>query len=969
MKKTFVTLVLSLFGVVGIVAQNFNLIPYPQSLKKLGGFNKQTGIVDATYQTDATLAPDAYRLKVGENEIVITSSTEVGRYYGDQTLQQLWMLNLDGGLPCVEIEDEPLFKYRGFHLDISRHFFTKEAIKKVLDVMAFYKINKFHWHLCDDQGWRVEIPEYPRLTEVGSIRKGSLTNKGGATYFYDDTEYGRGCYYTLKDLREVVDYAAERHIEVIPEYDLPGHNVAAIAAYPELSCDTTRTYEVRIMEGISTDVLNVGSDKVIDFLKCVLGHLAETFPSKYMHLGGDECPTAAWENNADCQRRIQEEGLKDVKDLQPWLLETLGSWLRDEYGKEVIAWDELIDRWKPEYTVKPIMMVWRGAQYAANAAAKGLKCIYVPSRPCYFDLMQCTVEQAEVDEVYQGGYGDKEVNSIDKVYAINPVATLQGKEDMCWGPQANLWAESLGSDEQMQYQYFPRMLALAEVGWMEYDRRRWEDFRKRLQSHAAILDWFGVAYGKHYFDQPALTPLEQQRAEANRLLESRDKAGQVGYASEEAYNALLQARKDAVTTEDAEALKAAVEQFKAEALVMPQEGKTYQIKSASTYYKARYEGSTLYRNIDHLCFHYTPQQEPRELWRCEKGADGGYRFVSLLDGKPLVVGGSESVTLRRSTETTKYDYIPGALLIEGGGKVLYAKSTGRAEDDTDTRLMYPGTWRLTEVSDFTAQLRGMLRMAQAERADWQEDTYGYVTADGVAYLDEVIAAVEERVAQGGVVSEEEYQKYADMLQKYMEYPRIGLLESIDEDHYYYIENGYFSGYFAASNGNNMTALASYATDAARWHFIKQADGTMLIRNKEKERSVYVTGSSGGTALKNTTLINTTNAKYGWTLQEVTTDQGNTAIAILDKSGKFSWYSNPNSTTSIVLQPKDWGAAVWNITRIKADLYIDPTGIDSPLSTVNSQLSTTYDLQGRPVQLSSPNAAGLYLQGGRKVLKN
>ena len=260
-------------------------------------------------------------------------------------------------------------------------------------------------------------------------------------------------------------------------------------------------------------------------------------------------------------------------------------------------------------------------------------------------------------------------------------------------------------------------------------------------------------------------------------------------------------------------------------------------------------------------------------------------------------------------------------------------------------------------------------MAQAERADWQEDTYGYVTADGIAYLAEVIAAVEERVAQGGVVSEEEYQKYADMLQKYMEYPRIGLLESIDEDHYYYIENGYFSGYFAASNGNNMTALASYATDAARWHFIKQADGTMLIRNKEKERSVYVTGSSGGTALKNTTLINTTNAKYGWTLQEVTTDQGNTAIAILDKSGKFSWYSNPNSTTSIVLQPKDWGAAVWNITRIKADLYIDPTGISAVQTTDNGQQTTIYDLQGRPVQLSSPNAAGLYLQGGRKVLKN
>ena len=968
MKKALLVLTLAMVSVLGVVAQNYDLIPYPQFLTKKSGTFKVEGAVMPTYQTDAKLAPEAYRLKISADGVVLTSSADAGRYYGEQTLLQLQMLNPGGELPCVEIEDEPLFKYRGFHLDISRHFFTKEAIKKVLDVMAFYKINKFHWHLCDDQGWRVEIPEYPRLTEVGSIRKGSLTNKGGATYFYDDTEYGRGCYYTLKDLREVVDYAAERQIEVIPEYDLPGHNVAAIAAYPELSCDTTRTYEVRIMEGISSDVLNVGSDKVIDFLKCVLGHLAETFPSKYMHLGGDECPTTAWVNNADCQRRIKEEGLKDVNDLQPWLLETLGSWLRDNYGKEVIAWDELIDRWKPEYTVKPIMMVWRGTQYAANAAAKGLKCIYVPSRPCYFDLMQCTVEQAEVDEVYQGGYGDKEVNSIDKVYAVNPVATLQGKEDMCWGPQANLWAESLGSDEQMQYQYFPRMLALAEVGWMEYDRRHWEDFRKRLQSHAAILDEFGVAYGKHYIDQPALSPFEQQRAEANRLLETRDKAGQVGYASKEAY-AALQGALDAVgTAEDAEVLKAAVEQFKAETLVMPQEGKTYQIKSASTYYKARYEGSTLYRDIDHLCFHYTPQQEPRELWRCEKAEGEGYRLVSLLDGKPLVVGGSETLTLRRSTEATKYDYIPGALLIEGGGKVLYAKSTGRAEDDTDVRLMYPGTWRLTEVTDFTVQLQGLLRMARQERADWQEDTYGYATADGIACLDEVISAVEERVEQGGVVSEEEYRKYADMLEKYMEYPRIGLLESIDEDHYYYIENGYFNGNYAAVSGNNMTVASSYASDAARWHFIKQADGTMYIRNKEKERSVYVTASAGGTALKNTTLFNTANGKYGWTLQEVTTDQGNTAIAILDKTGKYSWYTNPNSASSLVLQPRDWGAAVWNITRIKSDLYIDPTGIDAVQTTDNGQQPTVYDLQGRPVQLAAPSAAGLYLQGGKKVLK-
>lgn len=970
--KTYFSLLLAFVTTLNIAAQNFDLIPYPQHLSKKSGFFEGKGIVEPSYKTDASLAVDAYKLSVSTSGVVLTSSSDTGRYYGEQTLLQLQLLNPDR-LPCVEIEDEPLFKYRGFHLDVSRHFFTKEAIKKVLDVMAFYKINKFHWHLCDDQGWRVEIPEYPRLTEVGSIRKGSLTNKGGATFFYDDTEYGRGCYYTLDDLKEVVDYAAERQIEVIPEYDLPGHNVAAISAYPELSCDPTRTYEVRIMQGISTDVLNVGSDKVIEFLKCVLGHLAKTFPSKYMHLGGDECPTTAWENNPDCQRRIQEEGLKDVKDLQPWLLETLGSWLRDEYGKEVIAWDELIDRWKESYSVKPIVMVWRGAQYATNAAAKGLKCIYVPSRPLYFDLMQCSVEQAEVDETYQGGYGDNEVNSIDKVYAVNPIANLQGKENLCWGLQANLWAESLCNDEQMQYQYFPRMLAVSEVGWKESDLRHWGDFRKRLQSHADILNNFGVAYGKHYFDQPTLTELEQYQAEAKRLLVSNVKAGMTGYPSLEAYEELQTSLNTSMTDNiqdpsTLEAIKAAVSVFKDAALAMPQDGHVYQIESASTYYKARYEGSTLYRDIDHLSFHYTPQHEPRELWRCQKDATGNMSFISLLDGKPLIVGGSEKVTLSRSTNSTKYDYIPGALLIEGGGKLLYAKSTGRAEDDTDSRLMYPGTWRLTEVTDFTIQLQGLLRMAEIERANWQEDTYGYVTAEGIAYLDEVIIVVKERLAQGGVVNEDEYQKYADILQKYMEYPRIGLLESIDEEHYYYIENGYFSGYYAACNSNSMTMLTSYSSDASRWHFVKQADGTMLIRNKEKERTVYASSNSAGTALKNTTLINSTNGKYGWTLQEVTTDQGNTAIAILDKSGKYSWYSNPNNNTSLVLQPRDWGASVWHIRRIKSDLYVNPsTGVNTPTQTSSMEPSVLYDLQGRIVQPAG-KAAGLYIQGARKVLK-
>ena len=259
---------------------------------------------DIWFGTDEALAKDAYTMSITADGITIKASEFGGWFYALQTMKQLlpreyFASEKQSGaeawsLPCLNIEDRPHLGHRGYMLDIARHFFNKDEVKKVLDIMALYKMNRFHWHLTDDQGWRIHIPEYPKLTEVGAIRKGSFANNGDGQKFFDDTEYGRGMFYTLDDLREIVAYAKARNIEIIPEVDLPGHMVAAVASYPEFSCDPTKKYEVRIDGGISHDVLNIGDDRVIDFLKCVLGHVATVFPYDYVHIGGDESRLGWW---------------------------------------------------------------------------------------------------------------------------------------------------------------------------------------------------------------------------------------------------------------------------------------------------------------------------------------------------------------------------------------------------------------------------------------------------------------------------------------------------------------------------------------------------------------------------------------------------------------------------------------------------------------------------------------------------
>lgn len=630
------------------------------------------------FGTDSNLPKDGYTLNVKENGIEIKAADFGGELYALQTLTQLLpreffadrKSNIEWTIPVVEIKDNPQFQHRGFMMDVSRHFFDKDEVKKVLDIMALYKMNRLHWHLTDDQGWRIEIPEYPNLTEVGSIRSGSFTGNGDGAAFFDDTEYGRGMWFSQDDLREIVAYATERNIDILPEIDLPGHMVAAVTAYPEFSCDPTKEYSVRIWGGISKDVLNVGKDEVIDFLKCVLRNVAEIFPFPYIHLGGDECPTDQWQNNQDCLRRVQEEGLAGVHELQSWLVEKLGAYLKT-LGKGIVVWDEVLKHWNTNNKIEPVIMAWNdgGAVYAKQAADLGFSSILCPYSNVYIDFMQVSEGQRLVDEPYEGGWG---VNTIENVYSLNPLAQLDGKEEFCWGAQCNLWAETLNNNEELEYQLLPRMLALAEVGWLPSNKKNWTGFYNRLQTHDEILDKLGYTYAKHYIEPEEITADEQVANEAEDILANSIRGG-VGYPAADIYDALQAALTEGVTAN----IEQAIANYKNAPIVMPEAGKTYKIVSASTYYKRQYAGSTMYVYDNGVHFHYTPQVEPEELWQFVS-TENGYLIKNHYTGKNIsmpeyngdvvMTNDGTPVKIEKATKATgNITYIPGAVLISDTG--------------------------------------------------------------------------------------------------------------------------------------------------------------------------------------------------------------------------------------------------------------------------------------------------------------
>lgn len=438
--------------------------------------------------------PEAYQLKVDASQVVISSPSEAGVFYGIQTLRKA--VDVAEGsnveLPAVEIKDQPRFGYRGMMLDVGRHFFSMDEIKTYIDMMALHNINRFHWHLSEDQGWRIEIKKYPKLTEIGSMRKETVIGHNSGKY--DGKPYGG--FYTQEQAKEIVAYAAERYITVIPEIDLPGHMQAALAAYPELGC-TGGPYEVWTQWGVSDNVLCAGNDQTIQFIKDVLAEIVEIFPSEYIHVGGDECPKVKWSTCPKCQARIKALGLKSdnkhtkEERLQSYVIHEAEEFLNSK-GRKMIGWDETLEGGlAPNATV----MSWRGEAGGIEAAKQHHDVVMTPNTYLYFDYYQS--KDTETEPMAIGGY-----LPMERVYSYEPMPKSLSPEEQKYivGVQANLWTEYIPDFKQVQYMVLPRMAALSESQWCAPEKKNYEAFLQRVSRLVNIYAKNGWNYATHIFD-------------------------------------------------------------------------------------------------------------------------------------------------------------------------------------------------------------------------------------------------------------------------------------------------------------------------------------------------------------------------------------------------------------------------------------------------------------------------------------
>ena len=453
---------------------------------------------------DESMADEEYKLSVTAKRIDITAAKPAGLFYAFQTLKQLMPRNVMAGVrdesinewsvPCVFIVDKPRFSWRGFMLDEGRHFYGKEEIKKIIDVMAAYKMNRFHWHLTEDQGWRIEIKKYPKLTKVGAWRDSKVCAWGDVKP--DGIRYGG--YYTRKDIKEVVKYAKERFIEIVPEVDIPGHSQAAVASYPEfLSCDPQNPHEVWLWQGVSNDVINVANPKAVQFAKDVIDELIEMFPFGYIHLGGDECPTYKWEHNAECQALLKQIGSDKYRDLQIHFYKQLKDHVAAKPAdkqRKLIFWNEVLHGNTAPLGEDITIMAWIGADGAAkDAAMRGMNTILSPQIPYYINRKQSNLPT----EPHSQGYGDE---TVERVYNYKPMNNIPVElQSKYMGVQANFWTEWVVEPWVVEYLIFPRLAAVAEAGWTPAEKRDYNDFLNRLQGEAKYYNLRGVSYGKHVF--------------------------------------------------------------------------------------------------------------------------------------------------------------------------------------------------------------------------------------------------------------------------------------------------------------------------------------------------------------------------------------------------------------------------------------------------------------------------------------
>ena len=525
MKRNLSLLILLLFFVMNISAQELAIIPEPAEmsvqkgnfvldknctlqfdasnqdlariadffndyLKEMYGFtigeNTTGKSIQLKLMSRLNLGKEGYLLKVNKNNIVITAAAPNGIFYGTQSLKQMLPVDATNGeleVQSVDIKDQPRFAWRGNMLDVGRHFFPVSFLKKYIDILAMYKINTFHWHLTEDQGWRLQIKKYPLLTEVSSWRDETVI--GHNTPEYDGIGYGG--FYTQDQAREIVKYAAERYINVVPEIEMPGHSVAALTAYPNLGC-TGGPYEVKKNWGVSKDVYCAGKDETFVFLKNVLDEVMDIFPSKFIHIGGDECPKDAWEKCPGCQKRIADEGLKNEHELQSWFITQMDHYLSSK-GRRLIGWDEILEGGlAPQATV----MSWRGVKGGIAAARQNHDVVMSPNSHMYIDHYQS--QNKEEEPLAIGGF-----LPVEKVYSYEPIPEeLSPKEaEHILGVQTNLWTEYIPNTKKAEYMLLPRLEAEAEVAWTPKDKKDYTDFEKRLNIDYKRLDKMGINYRNH----------------------------------------------------------------------------------------------------------------------------------------------------------------------------------------------------------------------------------------------------------------------------------------------------------------------------------------------------------------------------------------------------------------------------------------------------------------------------------------
>lgn len=441
---------------------------------------------------------EAYSINVSSDGILVRAVAPEGIYRATRTLLKSVGTEKTSSVefPSAEVSDWPRFGYRGLMLDVSRHFSDVEMVKRTIDMLALHQLNIFHWHLTDDQGWRIEIKSHPELTEIGAWRDDTVVGRylGGTDYPTDGKRHGG--FYTQEQIREIVAYAKERYIEIIPEIDLPGHTSAVLAAYPQLGCED-KEYKVANRWGVIRDVLCAGNPASLDLFKDIMDEVCDLFPGKYIHLGGDECVKDRWKACPKCQRKIRELGLKDGSRyskedyLQSWFMGEVASFVQSK-GKRVIGWDEILEGVPMDDSV---IMSWRGTEGGITAARMGHDVVMTPTSDMYFDQSQTLASQLE--EIPVGGF----IN-VMKVYSYEPLpASLTPEQQKhILGCQANVWCEYMPEERIRQYQMLPRLAALSEVQWTMPERKNYKDFLKRLPKMLSIYDHYGYNYAKHIFD-------------------------------------------------------------------------------------------------------------------------------------------------------------------------------------------------------------------------------------------------------------------------------------------------------------------------------------------------------------------------------------------------------------------------------------------------------------------------------------